>query len=85
MHAKSLQSCPTLSLWTVAFQAPLFMGFSRQEYWSRLPCPPLGDLSDPCIEPTSFLSPALAFESFTTSVMVFDIIFHIFCIYQYYN
>ena len=32
------------TLWTVACQAPLFMGFSRQEYWSWLPCPSLGDL-----------------------------------------
>ena len=35
--------------WTVASQAPLSMGFSRQEYWSGLPCPPLGDLTDPGI------------------------------------
>ena len=40
------------TLWTVACQAPLFMGFSRQEYWSGLPCPPPGDLSDPGIEIT---------------------------------
>ena len=41
MHAKVLQSCPTLcDLWTVACQDPLSMGFSRQEYWSGLPCPP---------------------------------------------
>ena len=38
---------------TVARQAPLSMGFSRQEYWSALPCPPPGDLPDPGIEPTS--------------------------------
>ena len=36
------------------------MGFSRQEYWSRLPCPPPGDLPDPRIEPTSLVPPALA-------------------------
>ena len=35
------------ALWIVACQAPLSMGFSRQDYWSRLPCPPPGDLSDP--------------------------------------
>ena len=42
-------SCIQLSviLWTVARQAPLFMGFSRQEYWSVLPCPPPGDLPNP--------------------------------------
>ena len=52
--------------WTVAFQAPLSMGFSRQEYWSGLPCPP-GDLPDPGTEPTSLMSPALAGRFFTTS------------------
>ena len=39
--------------WTVAHQATLSMGFSRQEYWSGLPCPPLGDLLDPGMEPAS--------------------------------
>ena len=39
--------------WTVARQAPLSMGFSRQEYWSGLPCPHPGDLPDPGIEPRS--------------------------------
>ena len=42
------------TLWTVAHQAPLSMGFSRQEYWSGLPCPPPGDLPDPGIKPESF-------------------------------
>ena len=42
------------------------MGFSRQEYWSGLPCPPPGDLSDPGIEPTSLMSPALAGRFFST-------------------
>ena len=39
--------------WTVAYQAPLFMGFSRQEYWSGLPFPSPGDLPDPGIKPRS--------------------------------
>ena len=39
--------------WTVAHQAPLSVGFSRQEYWSGLPFPPPGDLPDPGIEPRS--------------------------------
>ena len=39
--------------WTVAPQAPRSMGFSRQEHWSGLPCPPLGDLPHPGIEPRS--------------------------------
>ena len=43
---------------TVARQAPLSMGFSRQEYRSGLPCPPPGDLPDPGIEPRSLTSPA---------------------------
>ena len=46
--------------WTVAHQAPLSMGFSRQEYWSGLPCPPLGDFPNPGIEPRS---PALQSDS----------------------
>ena len=39
--------------WTIANQAPLSMGFSRQEYWSGLPIPSPGDLPDPGIEPVS--------------------------------
>ena len=46
--------------WTVAYQAPLSMGFSSQEYWSGLPCPPPGDLPSPGIEPRS---PALQVDS----------------------
>ena len=53
--------------WTVACQTPLSMGFSRQEYWSGLLCPPPGDLPDPGIEPASLTSPALARGFFTTS------------------
>ena len=47
------------TLWTVACQVPLSMGFFRQEYWSGLPCPPSGDLPDTGTEPTSPVSPAL--------------------------
>jgi len=39
-----------VTLWTVVCQAPLYMGFSRQEYWSGLPSPPPGDLLDPWID-----------------------------------
>ena len=70
MHAKSLSPVWLfVTLWTVARQAPLSTGFSRQEYWSGLPSPPPGDLMDPGIEPSSFTSPALAgrFFFFTTS------------------
>ena len=52
--------------WTVAYQAPLSMGFSRQEYWRGLPCPPPGDLPDPRIKPVSLAFPALAGRFFTT-------------------
>ena len=48
------QSCPALvNSWTVARQAPLSLGFSRQEYWSGLPFPLVGDLPHPGIEPGS--------------------------------
>ena len=53
--------------WTVAGQASLSMGFSRQEYWSGLPCPPPGDLPNPGIEPAFLKSPALAGGFFTAS------------------
>ena len=55
-----------MTAWTVARQAPLSMGFSKQEYWSGLPFPPPGNLPDPGIEPTSLMSPALAGPSLTT-------------------
>ena len=59
--------CQTLvTPWTVACQAPPSMGFSRQEYWSGLPCPPPGDLPDPGIEPASLSFLALAGRFFTT-------------------
>ena len=54
-------------LWTVAHPAPLPMGFSRQEYWSGLPCPPLGDLPHPEIKPLFLVVPALAGRFFTAS------------------
>ena len=54
-------------LWTVVRQAPLSVGFSRQEYCSTLPVPPPEDLSDPGIEPTSLASPASSGGFFTTS------------------
>ena len=69
MHAKSLQLCPAVcDPWTLAVQAPLSMGSSRQGYWSGLPCPPPGELpiqgSNLC---PLCLSPALASGFFTTS------------------
>ena len=61
-----LLSCVRLfaSLWTAARQAPLSMGFSRQEYWSGLLFPSPGDLANPGIEPAS---PAWAGRFFTTA------------------
>ena len=55
-------SCVTLR--TVAHRAPLSMGFSRQEHWSGLPCPPAGDLPNPGIEPASPMSPLWQAGSF---------------------
>ena len=69
-YAKSLQSCPTLcDPMDLAPQAPLCMGFSRQEYWSGLPFLPPGNLPDPGIKPTSLMSPALAGRFLTTSAI----------------
>ena len=53
--------------WTLVHQAPLSMGFSRQEYSSGLPCPLPGHLPEPGIEPMSLMSPALADGFFTSS------------------
>ena len=53
-----------VTLWTIAHQAPLSEGFSRQDYWSELPCSPPGDLPDPGTELTSLMSHALEEEIF---------------------
>ena len=55
------------TLWAVAPRSPLSMGFSRQEYWNELPCPPPGDLPNTGIEPMSHISTALTGRFFTTS------------------
>ena len=60
-HFSCVQLC--LTLWTVAQQAPLSMGFSRQEYWSGLPFPSPGDLPDPGIKP---MSPELQADALTS-------------------
>ena len=54
------------TLWTIVRQAPLSMGFSRQQYWGGWPSPPPGDLPNPGIEFLSLLSPALPGGFFTT-------------------
>ena len=68
LHAthKLLQSCPTLcNPMTVAHQALLSMGFSRQDYWSGLPCPSHGDLPNSGIKPASLTSTVLETRFFT--------------------
>ena len=61
MCAKSLSHVQLFeTLWTVAGQALLSMGFSRQEYWNRLPWPLPGDLPKPGTEPVILMSPVLA-------------------------
>ena len=62
-HLSRVRLCATRR--TVARLAALSMGFSRQEYGSGLPCPAPGDLPDPGIELTTFMSPALAGRFFT--------------------
>ena len=65
---QSLQLVPFFAIpWTVAHQAALSMGFSRQEYWSGLLFPSPEDLLNAWIEPVSLMSPALAGGFFTTS------------------
>ena len=63
---KSLQSCLTVTLWTATRQVPMSTGFSRQDYWSGLPCSSPGNLPDPGIEPMSLTSSALAGGFFTS-------------------
>ena len=66
---RSLQSCPLFAtLWTIASQTPLYMGFSGQEYWSGLPYLLPGDLPDPGVKLMSLVSPALAGRFFNISI-----------------
>ena len=61
VHAQSLSHVQLfVTPWTVVHQSPLSMEFSRQEYWSGLPFPTLGDLPDAGMKPISLASPALA-------------------------
>ena len=59
-----------MTLWTVAHQAPLFVGLSRQEYWRRLPCPPPEDLPNPGTEPRFLMSPILTDKFFTCLLLL---------------
>ena len=65
LFGRSVVSDSFVTPWSVAHQAPLSMGFPRQEYCSGLPFPPPGDLLDPEIKPSSLRSPALADGFFT--------------------
>ena len=78
-------SCVRLSatLWPVARRAPMSMGFSRQECWRGLPCPPPGDLSNPGIEPASLTSPALAGGFFTTTPPGKPLLVEVQCLFSY--
>ena len=58
-----MSDCVFVTPWTAACHAPLSMRFSRQEYWGGMPCPSSGDLTDPGIEPTYPLAPALQADS----------------------
>ena len=58
-----------VTLWTAARQAPFSMGFSRQEYWSGLSCPPPEDLPHPQIKPMSPAAPALQVDSLLLSLL----------------
>ena len=75
--------------WTVAHQAPLSMGFFRQEYWSGLPFPPPGDLPGSGIEPASLVTPALTGRFFTTEPpgkslsLEFQLVFSVICDNEY--
>ena len=72
MHAQSLSRVwLSDTLWTVALQAPLSMGFPRKSYWSGLPFPSPGDLPDPGIEPVSPMSPALQANSLPVPLIIF--------------
>ena len=64
MHALSLSRVHLFEiLWTVVHQSPLSVELSRQEYWSGLPCPPPGDLTDSGIKPMSPMSLELQVDS----------------------
>ena len=66
------------TLWTVARQPPLSVGFSRQEYWSGLPCCLPEDLPDPGNEPASLTSPVLAGGFFTTTWEALNNLMHLY-------
>ena len=92
-HAKCVHVFSVMSNlaapWTVAHQAPLSLGFSRQGYCSRLPFPTPGDLPDPGIEPTSPMFPVLACwvlcTSTTWEALIYVLIYDIFLFFTYFT
>ena len=70
LSSHSTVSYSSAATWTEAHQAPLFMGFPRQENWNGLPFPSPGDLPDPGIEPASLMSLASAGSFFTPNAKV---------------
>ena len=82
---KRVLSCVRLFVtpWTVACQAPLSMGFSRQEYWSGLPLPSPGELPDPGIEPRSPALQAYYRDLWLNSLCLFPQ-FYCTCLYFHY-
>ena len=84
-NALSCFSCVQLfaTLWAVAHQAPLSMGFSRQEYWSGLSCPPPEDLADPGIKPACLIFPVVA-GGFFTNIYIY-IYIYIYLVTHYIN
>ena len=74
----------SVTLWTVVCQAPVSMGFSRQEYWSGFPYPPPGDLPNPGIKLMSLASPEVAGTFFTTSATC-EALGHPFQLYFYFT
>ena len=83
--SRSVMSRLFVTPWTIALQAPLAMDFSRQKSWSGWPCPPLGDLPDPGIEPTPLMSLALAGGFYTTSNTDVKFKFHFLSVKFYCN
>ena len=69
MLSHAVMSNSFATLWTLAHQAPLSMGFYRHKYWRGLPYSPPGHLPDPQAKPISLLSPTLAGRFFTTSAI----------------
>ena len=86
IHAQSLRCVQFFAIpWTVAFvQAPLSLGFSRQEYWSGLPCPPPRDHPDSGIKPMSIISFPLAGRSLPPVPPEKPIIIYILYFIKYY-